>query len=249
MLVHKIATFNVHYMTKMDQIGNLLRDTNVDVCGMQEVAGLQSLKKFIAQFPEFSGVFDDCYKTYGNGLVFNNNKFELVSKKTHILTEGTRSKKSAFEVSLRDLHSRETIKFVVMHLNHRWETSRLNEWKKYKSLTLEEKNVFILGDFNALTKKDYTDDEWESICNTRTQNKWEAPQTALTDQIEMDGFIDLQYQFCNSKNEKPKPTSRFNTRIDYLFCKSDNNVEIMNAECIQTNASDHSLVTCEILFN
>ena len=39
------------------------------------------------------------------------------------------------------------------------------------------------GDFNALTKEDYSDEEWEDIARVRARNLWERPHTELTDKV------------------------------------------------------------------
>ena len=39
------------------------------------------------------------------------------------------------------------------------------------------------GDFNALTKEDYTADEWQNITTIRKQNHWEIPQIDVTNKV------------------------------------------------------------------
>ena len=39
------------------------------------------------------------------------------------------------------------------------------------------------GDFNALTREDYTDEKWNHITGVRKQNGWELPKTELTTQV------------------------------------------------------------------
>ena len=39
------------------------------------------------------------------------------------------------------------------------------------------------GDFNALTRKDYSKKEWEAIANVRKKNNWESPQIDLTKKV------------------------------------------------------------------
>jgi predicted secreted protein len=39
------------------------------------------------------------------------------------------------------------------------------------------------GDFNALTREDYTNEQWNHITGVRKQNGWELPKTELTTQV------------------------------------------------------------------
>jgi hypothetical protein len=40
------------------------------------------------------------------------------------------------------------------------------------------------GDFNALTRDDYTDEFWqEAVVNVRERNSWETPKTDLTKKV------------------------------------------------------------------
>ena len=36
------------------------------------------------------------------------------------------------------------------------------------------------GDFNALSKEDYSEEQWNNITGIRKQNRWELPKTDLT---------------------------------------------------------------------
>ena len=39
------------------------------------------------------------------------------------------------------------------------------------------------GDFNALTKEDYTPEFWSEVSRIRENNNWELPQTDLTKEV------------------------------------------------------------------
>ena len=43
----------------------------------------------------------------------------------------------------------------------------------------------LLGDFNALTKSDYNDKEWNKIYNIRSKGNWELPVHILTDKLKL----------------------------------------------------------------
>ena len=79
-----------------------------------------------------------------------------------------------------------------MHLDHRTETTRLNEIVSIRNSLNDifEKNTpqIWTGDFNALTKDDYSSDQWNEITEVRAKDNWELPQTDLTEKIKEFGF-------------------------------------------------------------
>ena len=79
-----------------------------------------------------------------------------------------------------------------MHLNHKTETTRLNEIVSIRNSLNDifEKNTpqIWTGDFNALTKDDYSSDQWNEITEVRAKDNWELPQTDLTEKIKEYGF-------------------------------------------------------------
>lgn len=60
--VVRVATFNVHRLEKPENIQRVLDSNVIDVCGMQEVSGLQALKRSINE-NEWVCLFDDGYPT------------------------------------------------------------------------------------------------------------------------------------------------------------------------------------------
>ena len=98
------------------------------------------------------------------------------------------------------------------------------------------------GDFNALTREDYSDSVWEDISNVRHVNSWESPQVKLTNKIKADhGMVD-----CWELAGKPEPikTCRFDTRIDYIYASPSllDHWELVGVETIDDPTSDHNLV-------
>ena len=80
------------------------------------------------------------------------------------------------------------LQFINLHLDHRKETTRLDE---IESLLRQEAFSITddgqpnlphvwLGDFNSLTRSDYSDKEWRNISETRSLNSWEPPKSDLT---------------------------------------------------------------------
>ena len=89
---------------------------------------------------------------------------------------------------------------TCLHLEHRREPTRLSEIKGIKN-ALDKANVnddsycqIWTGDFNALTREDYSPEEWAEITNVRQKNSWELPKTELTTQVQQNWGT--KYLFC-----------------------------------------------------
>lgn len=232
----KLSTFNVNRLTNPQQVSDYLTDNLIDICGMQEVAGIINLNKLTCiQSGHYKAVFDESYKTYGNGLVYKSN-YELVSKNTYIISNSG-SKKSLFRVVLKNHDKLYSI--YVTHLNHMSEQKRLVEWHNLLKHVNQNETHYILGDFNALTKSDYTKEELIEIYNIRKNNQWELPTYDLMNEITK------LYHDCITNTFKI--TSRFNTRIDYIFTNRPNTVDNCYIYRLNENVIDHNPVICDII--
>lgn len=127
------------------------------------------------------------------------------------------------------------------HLDHQTEETRLSQWKEFEnfieSYADKEIPIIICGDFNALTKGDYTDEYISHINSVREKNEWESVQFNLTEKIQ-EKYIDCYTLYHNRQN----PSScRFGTRIDYIYLRDP--LQLMSvAECIfdtKCTCSDH----------
>ena len=80
---------------------------------------------------------------------------------------------------------------TCLHLDHRYESTRLKELeviaKTLTSLTThtnDNKTPHIwVGDFNSLTKNDYSVEEWNEISRIRKINCWERPLVDVTNKV------------------------------------------------------------------
>ena len=109
-------------------------------------------------------------------LILNYFSFSRTSKGARFIT---------VEVDLQDTK----LILTCLHLDHRWESSRLSEIKvirtALKDVFDKEQAQVWTGDFNALTKKDYTKEEWTQVTDIRAKNNWELPKTDLTDKVNL----------------------------------------------------------------
>ena len=85
-----------------------------------------------------------------------------------------------------------------MHLNHRTETTRLNEIVSIRNSLNDifEKNTpqIWTGDFNALTKEDYSSDHWNEITEVRAKDNWELLKK-LKNMVFRQGILQCPYQY------------------------------------------------------
>ena len=139
---------------------------------------------------------------------------------------------------------------TCVHLDHRTEPRRIRELKEIvrKSSYEERKDQGHLwvGDFNSLTREDYSNEEWTKIARIRALNCWEKPRVELTDLVvKKHGFQDTWKQFGgHSSNLGSMKTCRFDTHIDYVYANNQmlSKYEVENVIHVDDPASDHNLV-------
>lgn len=129
----------------------------------------------------------------------------------------------------------------MTHFNHISEDRRVLEWNALSKYIVSQKieSYVILGDFNALTRSDYSDMEWESIAKIRKENKWEAPKTVLSELI-----VESKHVDCLQKYGNVSPTCKFDTRVDYIFMNETFEKSITNVDIRVhvSKGSDHNPV-------
>ena len=233
-----VATLNVHYLTNPKSIAELISDNDIHVCGMQEVGGEKTLKQLLKFLPNYDGLFDKTYYTFGNGIVYSTNVFKYMKSQTLFIGSHSGTKRSLFIVELLHKSSGKQYSFCVTHLDHVSETNRLIEWNNAIKFS---KDCIILGDMNALTQSDYSKDKLENITNVRVLSKWEPPKFDLMNMISMT-HIDCVSKLYENGDDR-KTTSRFNTRIDYVLTPISMKDCIEKSETIDCfKYSDHSMV-------
>jgi len=101
-----------------------------------------------------------------------------------------------------------------------------------------------MGDFNTLSRSDYSDQEWNNIVRVRQDNGRQAPSNKVVEIIEKFG---LQDNWVRAGRPEPRTTSRFDTRVDYIFSSDTFNNQWRLAQFghFPYDASDHSLVVAE----
>lgn len=127
------------------------------------------------------------------------------------------------------------LEIVCLHLDHVRESNRLSQLRDLvlTRLTTGRSPLQVwCGDFNALSLRDYAEHEIRTITGQRAQNNWEPPLGHLTTMMTNPetkratprntksdpglGFIDCWH--AAEERFGPLGTSRFDSRIDYVFC-------------------------------
>lgn len=166
-----------------------------------------------------------------------------------------------------------SIEIVCLHLDHVREPTRLVQLRKLADAQLAPGRGALqiwLGDFNALTQSDVSEKEWQAIAEHRSRNAWEAP---VSDVTSMMSSLPASAKRVQAPRAQPKAaclnftdcwraaeqregglgTSRFGTRIDYIYCTAQlmQRARVASCEHVQTipaQISDHNgvLATLEL---
>jgi len=143
----------------------------------------------------------------------------------------------------------------VVHLDHKLEQTRLEQlellFKWINELGESNDPHIIMGDFNALTKNDYTDSYLkENIILKREQANIESVHYEVTEKMVEKNYID---PFSGRSNEKAA-TCQHGTRVDYVWfssqCESvvDFDKSTFEIDSDQLQLSDHSPLIVSLVF-
>eukprot|EP01045_Picozoa_sp_COSAG04_P010412 COSAG04_NODE_637_length_11700_cov_478.131885_6_plen_339_part_00 len=173
-----------------------------------------------------------------------------------------------------------SIQICCLHLDHVREPTRLDQLRAIAQRQLgapKPASQLWLGDFNALARSDYSAEAWEAIASHRAKSKWEEPRSDASDVVtnaaaprkprgkmrgksssggkkqptaEGLGFADCWQ--AAAERTGPLGTSRFGTRIDYIYASAAlvAAAEVVRCEHIETipAVSDHNAVLATLVW-
>ncbi len=238
-----VATFNIQKLEgNPEKVAEII--SRFDICGLQEVPGLAKIKKAVKDLENIEVLFDGCYFSYGNGIAFRKDRFRVTKTVTHVLRDKP-NKKTAFKVTFELLHGGgPSFIVVVTHLDHKSEIDRLEEISNL--IKILPPDVILLGDFNSLKRKDYSEKKWAVIAQSRKDTQWEECKTDVVDKILEN--VDPKLQDVLGDLGKPVGTCRFDTRIDYIFVSASDMFFVTETSVVESDdASDHKPVVATIL--
>eukprot|EP00045_Choanoeca_perplexa_P002772 m.26683 g.26683 ORF g.26683 m.26683 type:complete len:297 (-) comp11699_c1_seq2:579-1469(-) len=141
----------------------------------------------------------------------------------------------------------EGVAVINIHLDHVASATRHKQLKHYLARQMSQQDAQVwVGDWNALTRADYTAKQWADIATVRARNSWEPPQTIVMEQAAKAGLVDAMVL----ARGKPLPTSRFATRIDYVLLNSAARESWVVESChtqVDMSMSDHKPVLVQLV--
>jgi len=251
MTTFRIATINVHSFNNsstdknsIEQLVSILKPYHLDLIAVQEITNGTNWPQFCEQLSLPHQIFGATSGNYfGNGIA---SRYPIKSHSNKTSGSSGGEKRSLLNCCLDGDHSfiQDRI-FAVTHLDHLNENNRLKQIKEFNPL---ENNIDILmGDMNALTRNDYSDDYYQkNILEFRKKSYWEKPRFDLTEFITNQwNFQDAFKQINPNAKDEQVVTCRFKTRVDYIYLRPRPNDLWILKECsiINTeNATDHNAV-------
>ena len=246
----RILTLNVHGWHNEDDsfaaLGELLCGANVDIIALQEAT-----KHRLPALVRRLGSGWSCSVTYRNCCILTLHPHRSTQKHPPVRGCIARVQPAGWP----------EIEVCCLHFDHVREPTRLAEVRKLAehlaALASPCEHRVFLGDFNALTQTDVAADGWRAIAEHRAQNAWEAPTSDLTDVLKAAptkkraGLRMVDARQAASERSGPLGTSRFGTRIDYVFLSASlaySAAEVSRLDhltCIP-HVSDHNAVVATL---
>ena len=245
-MIITVGTLNVHDWSNRnnepteDEIVKLLSSYDLDIIGIQET-NEKPLEKIC--------------KKLGNYNFLYSRKTAILSKYSIKKKSPDKTKEKFISADIKISNEINPINVTCIHLNYMYEPKRLNEFDNIIKNSSNSYGIWI-GDFNALTKNDYSKKEMLKITNERKNSKWEEPLFNLTNKItsqDTNGYKLYDARLNSKTVSGPLHTCRFNTRIDYIYV-NDKLKNLFNIkEALHVNAmpfaTDHNLVIAKLELN
>ncbi|CAF0992001.1 unnamed protein product [Rotaria magnacalcarata] len=255
MSTFRLATLNVHsfrtrstYANNVSDLVSILKPLNLDLIALEEITNDTDWRRLCRDLSLPHLIYGDCERHhFGVGIA---SRYPIISSSNQETTASYQGgHRSLLRCVLNGDHRFLTDRiFAVTHLDYLDENDRLHQIKEFNP---PEQNIDILmGDMNALTREDYSDDYYQHrVVDVRKQAAWESPRFELTNLIKNEwNYIDA-FRLINPtlKNEKVT-TCYYGTRIDYIYFRPKINDLWMLSKCwiIDTKgATDHNAVVAE----
>jgi endonuclease/exonuclease/phosphatase family metal-dependent hydrolase len=222
-----IATLNVHgwktetFSVNINELITKIHElkSEIHILSLNEVWCGAKLHRFatMCQYPYY--IFGSAWGDFGNAIL---SKYPIQYATNMISTLNSGESRSFLSVQLFDVPR---VVFSSTHLDHTDEEKRMKQLQAFlntESILSNEEvtDHFVLGDFNALSKSDYTEEQLLEIMNVRRRNSWELPRFEVTNYMHSMGYLDCsQYNNDDNDDDEYMETCRFGTRIDYIYHK------------------------------
>ncbi|CAL6073461.1 Endonuclease/Exonuclease/phosphatase_family [Hexamita inflata] len=135
---------------------------------------------------------------------------------------------------------------INTHLDHRFEDERLTQLAQLFKKFPAEHHTVLCGDFNSLRKEDYTQQQIESFNVIREENKLEKCKFDVINIVGEKMFDSAWFGPRGSVCGCVEPTTRYGTRVDYIFTSADLKSGIVKENVVVLDKSDHNGVLVEV---
>lgn len=224
----RVMTYNIQYGKGLDgiqdlnRIAEIIKESNADIIGLQEVERLSSRSnfinqtKFLAEKLNMYAVFSPALKIgtfqYGNAVL---SRFPIIDAQK-VSIKSQQEPRNILMTKI-DLFGQEIV-FISTHLGLS-QAERLEHVNKIiTSLTPHNLPTILVGD-------------WNSRPNSKEVQKIKA-------------ILNDNHQLAGSNKGYTFPSKQAEARIDYIFTSSD--IKVFNNQTIKTYVSDHLPVISDI---
>ncbi|CAF1426057.1 unnamed protein product [Adineta steineri] len=256
--IHKtfrLVTINVHsfnsavgHNNNVNELVSILKPLDLDLLAVEEVENGDNWIKFCHDLSLKYFKFDATYgKYHGNGIA---SRYPIINASTRPIDfRCSGGKRSILQFGLDGDHPFVINRlFAVTHLDHLDEDDRLAQIQYFKP---HKQNIDILiGDMNALTRDDYSDDYYTNIvAGKRETYGWEKPRFDLTRLITQEWhYQDALKLLHPTLKDEQLVTCAYGTRIDYIYLRPrrDDQWKLSKCSIINTQpATDHNAIFAE----
>jgi endonuclease/exonuclease/phosphatase family metal-dependent hydrolase len=257
MTTFRLATINVHSFqgrltsrNNVDDLVTILNPLNLDLLAAEEVYNDENWSNFCENLSLKSFIFDATYGEYhGNGIASRYPIQSFSSQRQSFSCQG--GTRSLLQCYLDGDHPFiQNRLFAVTHLDHLNEDDRLKQIKEFNP---HKRNIdILLGDMNALTREDYSDDYYRDIVvGRREKSRWEKPRFDLTKLITNEWNYQDAFKLINPQlKDEEVVTCDYGTRIDYIYVhpRVNDQWSLNKCQIIDTKrATDHNIVFAEFI--
>ncbi len=264
-LTLKVLTYNVHgWRTpddrpNLDLLADVIAGSGVDLVGLNEVfhplttpmgpalAVLAArLGMAFAFGPTISAAPQPGHPPYGNAVL---SRWPIQAFAVHHLAPMTTYGKRGLLEARVLLPDGQPFTIYVIHLDHRSEALRLEQWAAASTWLGRDRGRphLLIGDFNALAETDYAEpDAVLRLMAYQAERGWPSPAFDLVAQVLKSGYADA-HQLSGAAPTWPAQAPE--RRIDYVFLPQARAATLVGCRRLETQAaltaSDHLPVVAE----
>lgn len=235
----RVGTLNVHFFTDLKGFSNvhrlaeILKPMSLDFLALQEALHTDKPSGTAPKRYYYFKLLSDllqlphtafCNTTYefGNGIL---SRYPVkISNNYRTETIGEHHRRGMLAVEIQnDFFKDNNASFYVTHLDQISEQIRLKQIDQFEKYIHRSHDFqLIMGDFNALTFEDYSNDYFNKyIRDIRETNSWEKPFNLVTNKMKEYGYNDCWREMNNESINDQVVTCEYGTRIDYIWKRGE----------------------------